>query len=286
MSKVPVWICGRHVMSFDKPAIMAIINVTPDSFSGDGLSGSVGAALRQAERALENGASILDVGGESTRPGAESVPVEEEVDRVVPVVEALSRLGVPVSVDTLKPQVMLESIRAGASVINDINALRAPGAIEVVAASDAGVCIMHMKGVPRTMQESPLYEDVVNEVAVFLDERVEALLQAGISRERICLDPGFGFGKTAQHNIELFRGMGALVERGLPVLVGVSRKSMLGQITGRPVGERVVASAVAATLAAAHGASVLRVHDVAETKDALAVWSALNNDFSGARAAA
>lgn len=281
MPQVPKWVCGRYELKFEQPAIMAIINVTPDSFTGDGLSGSVDAALRRAEQAIRGGASILDVGGESTRPGAESVPLAEEIDRVVPVVEALSRLGVPVSVDTLKPEVMQESIRAGASIINDINALRSSGAIEAVAGTGVGVCIMHMKGVPRTMQDNPVYEDVVKEVAAFLDERVEVLSVAGISRDRICIDPGFGFGKSTQHNVELFRGTSALVARGLPVLIGVSRKSMLGQITGRPVAERMLASVVAATFAAAQGASVLRVHDVAETKDALAVWTALGKGVAG-----
>ncbi|MDP5240025.1 dihydropteroate synthase [Uliginosibacterium sp. 31-16] len=277
-SLVPVWQCGQFELKFDLPAIMAIINVTPDSFSGDGLSGSIEASLRQAELALSNGARILDVGGESSRPGSESVSVEQELERVIPVVEALVQLGAPVSVDTVKPEVMCAAIAAGATIINDINALRAPGAIDVVAASDAGVCLMHMQGQPRSMQQAPSYDDVVAEVDAFLLERCAALESAGVRRSRVALDPGFGFGKSLEHNLRLFRGMPLVNAHGYPLLVGVSRKTMLGAVTGRAVNERMPASIVTAVLAAQRGASILRVHDVAATRDALAMWAAIEHD--------
>lgn len=256
---------------------MAIINVTPDSFSGDGLHGSADAALRQAERALADGAGILDVGGESTRPGSEAVSVEEELARVIPTVEALSGLGVPVSVDTVKPEVMRAAVAAGASIINDINGLRAEGAIEAVCATDAGVCLMHMQGRPRSMQQAPQYRDVVEEVESFLLEQASVLETAGISRERLSLDPGFGFGKTLEHNLVLFRALPRLCAHGYPILVGVSRKSMLGAVTGRPVGERVTASVATALMAVQRGAAVVRVHDVAATRDALMMWQAVDD---------
>lgn len=278
----PVWQCGRYSLSFDLPAIMAIINVTPDSFSGDGLAGSVTHALKQAEHALENGAHILDVGGESSRPGAESVSIEEEMARVIPVVEALARLHVPVSVDTVKPEVMRAAIAAGAAIINDINALRAPGAVSVVAQSDAGVCLMHMQGEPRSMQQAPDYSDVVGDVEHFLLERLAVLASAGVAPSRVALDPGFGFGKLLEHNLSLFRNIPRLNTHGSPILVGVSRKSMLGAVTGRPVGERMPASIVSAVLAARRGAAILRVHDVAATRDALAMWAAIDRDRLGA----
>lgn len=275
---VPVWQCGAYRLTFDLPLIMAIINVTPDSFSGDGLAGSVEAALRRAEEAMGQGARILDVGGESSRPGSESVSLDEELSRVVPVIEALASLGLPVSVDTVKPEVMRAAIAAGASIINDINALRAPGAVQAVADSKAGVCLMHMQGEPRSMQSAPVYENACDEVETFLVDRVAALETAGIVRERIVLDPGFGFGKTLDHNLELFRGLPSLACRGYPLLVGVSRKRMLGDLTGRQVHERMPAAIVAAVLAAQRGASVLRVHDVAATRDALAVWAAIDQE--------
>ncbi|MBS1210477.1 MAG: dihydropteroate synthase [Proteobacteria bacterium] len=276
-----VWHCGDYRVVLDTPVIMAIINVTPDSFSGDGVVGSVDAALCQAERALIDGASILDIGGESSRPGALPVSEDEELSRVVPVVEALVRLGVPVSVDTVKPGVMREAIAAGAAIINDINALRMDGAIEVVAQSDAGVCLMHMQGEPRNMQQAPDYADIVGDVESFLVERVSALEAAGVDRSRITLDPGFGFGKTLEHNLQLFRGMSLLSVHAYPLLVGVSRKSMLGAVTGRAVGERMPASIVTAVLAAQRGAAILRVHDVAATRDALAMWAAIDLNSPG-----
>ncbi|MCB1960523.1 MAG: dihydropteroate synthase [Rhodocyclaceae bacterium] len=254
---------------------MAILNVTPDSFSGDGLLDRRDAILRRAEQAVREGAHMLDVGGESSRPGARSVSEQEELDRVIPVIEALSGGAVAVSVDTVKPVVMREAIRAGAALINDINALQADGAVEAVAGSAVGVCVMHMQGEPRTMQQAPNYADVVGEVAAALAARADVLERAGVARERIMLDPGFGFGKTLAHNLALFDALGRLSSR-YPVLAGVSRKSMLGAITGQPVEARLVASAVAAALAVQRGARWLRVHDVAATRDALAVLAALD----------
>jgi len=232
--------------------------------------------LRHAERLIAEGADILDIGGESSRPGAVAVSEAEESDRVVPLLEALRGCGVPLSVDTVKPGVMRAAIAAGADLINDIAALQAPGALAAVADSQAAVCLMHMQGTPGTMQADPQYRDVVQEVMAFLAERVAAAEAAGIGRERIVLDPGFGFGKTLQHNQTLFRALPGFAHFNLPLLVGVSRKSMLGQITGREVGERMPASIAAAMLAAQAGAHIIRVHDVAATRDALAVLSALD----------
>lgn len=277
-SEVSVWQCGRFRLEFDVPAIMAIINVTPDSFSGDGLAGSVAMALKQGEQALLAGAKILDVGGESSRPGSEPVSLDEELSRVIPVVEALVGLGAPVSVDTVKPAVMCAAIAAGAAIINDINALRTPGALEAVVVSNVGVCLMHMQGEPRSMQQAPVYADIVGEVEAFLLERCAALESAGVDASRVALDPGFGFGKTLEHNLRLFRSMPRVRAHGYPLLVGVSRKSMLGAVTGRAVGERLPASIVSAVLAAQRGAAILRVHDVAATRDALAMWAAIDLD--------
>lgn len=267
--------CGRFKLSLERPLIMAILNLTPDSFSGDGRAGaSPDEVMALAERALDEGADILDIGGESTRPGAAPVSTDEELARVVPVVERLHSLGVPLSVDTMKPQVMRAAITAGCDLINDIQALRMPGAIEAVAGTDVGVCLMHMQGEPRTMQAAPQYVDVVADVSGFLSERLAVLRAAGFPQDQILLDPGFGFGKTLEHNLALFRALPGFCTMA-PVLVGVSRKSMLGQITGRAVGDRVMASAAAAILAAQRGAAVLRVHDVAATRDALAVLRAI-----------
>lgn len=254
---------------------MAIINLTPDSFSGDGLGNNLDRALAQARQALDDGADLLDVGGESSRPGAEPVSVQEEIDRVMPLVERLVAWSVPVSVDTVKPGVMRAALAVGADLINDINAFRADGALEVVRSGRAALCVMHMRGQPRTMQVEPRYDDVTAEVGAFLDERTRALLAAGVAAERIVLDPGFGFGKTLEHNLTLLRSLDRLAASGYPVLAGMSRKSMLGQITGRPVGERGAASVAAALLAVQAGARIVRVHDVAATRDALAVWEAL-----------
>lgn len=268
-----VFCCGRFSFPTNQPHIMAVLNITPDSFSGDGLAHRHDAWLAQAERAVRDGAHMLDVGGESSRPGAEPVSEQAEIDRVVPVVEALVAWDVPVSVDTVKPAVMREAIAAGASMINDINALRSEGALAAVAGTSAGICLMHMQGTPRTMQHNPDYRDVVVEVRAALAERAAAARAAGVAAERIMLDPGFGFGKTLAHNLALFRALGSL-SPDYPMLAGVSRKSMLGAITGQPVDGRTVASAVAAALAVQAGACWVRVHDVAETRDALAVLQA------------
>ncbi len=253
---------------------MAIINLTDDSFSGDGLQGDVRAALARAERALEEGADMLDIGAESSRPGADPVPEAVELERVVRFVELARPWQVPLSIDTVKPAVMVAALAAGADMINDINAFRAPGAIDAVADGTAGLCLMHMQGEPRTMQQDPRYDDVVGEVMAFLDERVAALEAAGAVRERIVLDPGFGFGKRTVHNYALLRELERFSAGGLPVLAGMSRKSMLGAVTGREVGERLAASVAAALIAVQRGAAIVRVHDVAPTLDALKVWQA------------
>jgi dihydropteroate synthase len=269
--------CGAYMLTLDRPLIMGIVNVTADSFSGDGHARTgLSDAVRHAERLIAEGADMLDIGGESSRPGAIPVSEAEELQRVVPLIEALQGCGVPLSIDTVKPAVMRAAIAAGADLINDIAALRTPGAMEAVAETKAAVCLMHMQGTPGTMQAAPHYEDVVQEVMGFLAGRIAAAEAAGIVRERIVLDPGFGFGKTLAHNQMLFRGLPRFAHFNLPLLVGVSRKSMLGQITGREVGERMPASIAAAMLAVRNGVSIVRVHDVAATKDALAVLSALD----------
>lgn len=275
--------CGAYTLKFDRPLIMGIVNVTADSFSGDGHArAGHDDALRHAEQLLAEGADMLDIGGESSRPGAQPVSEAEEIARVVPLVEALRGCGVPLSIDTVKPAVMAAAIAAGADLINDIAALQAPGALAAVANTRAAVCLMHMQGTPGTMQVDPQYDDVLGEVIQFLAERIAAAESAGIARERIVLDPGFGFGKTLTHNQTLFRALPRFRHFGLPMLVGVSRKTMLGQITSRPVGERMPASIAAAMLAAQAGAHIVRVHDVAATRDALAVLSALDStDLSG-----
>ncbi len=268
--------CGRFRLDLSRPKVMAIINLTDDSFTGDGLYGDVAAALARAERALEEGAEMLDIGAESSRPGADPVPETQEIDRVVGFIEQARSWQVPLSIDTVKPAVMRAAVRAGADMINDINAFRAPGAIEAVVESTVGLCVMHMLGEPRTMQDDPRYEDVVAEVQAFLNARVQALGAAGVARERIVLDPGFGFGKRTVHNFALLRELTRFGEAGLPVLAGLSRKSMLGAVTGREVSERTVASAVAALIAVQRGASIVRVHDVAATCDALKIWQAVS----------
>lgn len=267
--------CGRFTLDLSRPLIMGVVNVTPDSFSDGGLYLSAQAAIDHARRLVEEGADLLDIGGESSRPGAEPVPVEEELRRVMPVLETAVTLGVPVSVDTMKPQVMRAAIAAGAAMVNDIMALRAPGALEAVAGSDVAVCLMHMQGEPRTMQVNPVYGDVVREVRDFLAERVAAAERAGIDRSRLVVDPGFGFGKDRSHNLALFRDLPVFAALGVAVLVGLSRKSVLGRITGRDVNERLAASLAAAVLAVERGAHIVRVHDVAATRDALAVLTAV-----------
>ena len=267
--------CGRFSFSLDRPLIMGIVNLTPDSFSGDGVANDTARAVEHARRQITAGADMLDIGAESSRPGCQPVSLADELARLLPVLDALTDCGVPISVDTYKPDVMRAALAAGASMINDIYALRMPGALEAVAASDCAVCLMHMQGEPLTMQQAPVYGDVVGEVRAFLEERVIAARAAGIADDRLVLDPGFGFGKTLAHNLELLRRQPELSVDGLPLLAGLSRKSMLGTMTGREVGQRMPASIAAALLAAQHGARILRVHDVAETRDALAVWQAL-----------
>jgi len=254
---------------------MGIVNVTPDSFSDGGRHFSAGEGVAHGLRLLEEGADILDIGGESTRPGAAGVSVDEELDRVMPVLEGLAGCGVPLSVDTMKPAVMEASLAAGVDMVNDVRALREPGALRVVAESGAAVCLMHMQGEPRTMQQAPRYRDVVAEVKDFLRERVRAALEAGIVRERLVVDPGFGFGKTLGHNLDLLRRLGEFADLKLPLLAGWSRKSMIGALTGALAEERVYGSVAAALLAVQRGARIVRVHDVKATKDALAVLAAV-----------
>jgi len=257
-------------------AVMGILNITPDSFSDGGVFVSRGCAIQHAHDMVEQGADIIDIGGESTRPGARPVSESEEMERVVPVVEVLAgEIDVPVSVDTSKPGVMRAAVAAGAGLINDVYALRAPGAIEAAAQLGVPVCLMHMQGEPRTMQADPRYADVVAEVRNFLRERVDACTRAGIPRARIIVDPGFGFGKAHEHNLELLRRLNEFSELGLPVLAGLSRKSIIGKAIGLPVERRLHASVALALIAAQNGASVVRVHDVGPTVDALRMWSAV-----------
>jgi dihydropteroate synthase len=253
---------------------MGIVNVTADSFSDGGLFLETSRAIDQGLRLREEGADWVDVGGESTRPGAAAVPADEELSRVIPVVAALAREGLAVSVDTMKPEVMRAAIDAGCTMVNDVNAFRAPGAIEAVAGRGVAACVMHMQGTPATMQADPRYGDVVTEVCVFLSRRAQALEAAGFERGDIVLDPGFGFGKTLAHNVELFRALPRIAALGHPVLAGLSRKRSIGEITGRPVGERVAGSVAAAVMAVQNGATLVRVHDVKETVDAMKIWMA------------
>lgn len=268
--------CGKFRLSLARPLIMGVVNITPDSFSDGGEHASTRNALARAHQLIEEGADILDIGGESTRPGSGGVELEEERRRVLPVLERLAAGAVPVSVDTQKPQLMREAIAAGAAMINDINALQAPEALDVVAASNVAVCLMHKQGTPAAMQLSPRYHDVVADVLMFLADRVRAGRAAGIAADRLVIDPGFGFGKTLEHNLELFRALGRFADTGVTLLAGISRKSMLGRITGREVHERVFASVAAAMMAVEKGVRIVRVHDVAATRDALAVRAAVN----------
>jgi len=267
------WQTTRFRIDLARPKVMGIVNVTPDSFSDGGRHGDASTALAHCERLLTEGADILDIGGESSRPGAAPVPVEQELARVLPVIQGALQFGVPLSVDTVKPDVMQRVLDLGADIVNDINALRLPGALEAVAAHpQCGVCLMHMHGDPATMQSRPAYDDVVAEVSDFLHERAAALLQRGVALERIVFDPGIGFGKSVAHNLELLRRQRELLALGRPLLLGWSRKSTLGTITGRPVGERLAASIAAALASVQLGARIVRVHDVAATVDALKVW--------------
>jgi dihydropteroate synthase len=269
-------ICGKFELDLTQPRVMGIVNVTPDSFSDGGRFSATEVAVRHAMQLVAEGADVLDIGGESSRPGATPVPLDEELRRVIPVIEELAcQAGVPISIDTYKPQVMRAAAAAGADIVNDINALQSPGALEAVAETNVGVCLMHMQGNPQTMQTDPQYQDVVGEVADFLRARMAAAEEYGISRERIVLDPGFGFGKRSIHNIALLRELETLCALGRPVLVGLSRKSVLGQIVGADVDARLHASLSAAVIAAMKGVRILRVHDVKATVDALRVVSAV-----------
>ncbi|MFW6278532.1 MAG: dihydropteroate synthase [Halorhodospira sp.] len=267
--------CGDRPLPLDRPLVMGVLNVTPDSFSDGGRFREPGRACARAREMVAEGAALIDVGGESSRPGAEPVPLQEELDRVVPVVEALAtEVPVPISVDTYKPAVAREAVAAGAGLINDIYALQEPGAAETIAELGVPVCLMHMQGQPRTMQQAPQYSEVVAEVVRFLQERVAAAEAAGVAPERILLDPGFGFGKTLAHNYELLRRLDEIVALGRPVLVGMSRKSMIGNLLDRPLEERLAGSLAAAACAVARGARIVRTHDVAATADAVRVAAA------------
>lgn len=268
--------CRGRILDLSRPQVMGILNVTPDSFSDGGRYRQLDAAFAHAVRMAEEGAAIIDVGGESTRPGSEAVSLQEEMDRVIPVIERLhAELPVVISVDTSKPEVMQAAVAAGAGLINDVYALRNSGALDVAASLGVPVCLMHMQGEPRTMQHAPNYMDVVAEVRDFLDERMHICAQAGIPREHLLIDPGFGFGKNLDHNLSLLRHLPELHALGAPLLVGVSRKSMIGAITGASVDERVPGSVAAAVLAVWLGAKIVRVHDVKPTVDALKVVAAV-----------
>jgi dihydropteroate synthase len=270
------FLCGRFQLDLTRPNVMGIVNVTPDSFSDGGKYSSVERAVEHALQLIAEGADILDIGGESTRPGAAPVGLDEELRRVIPVIEALSKVTtVPLSIDTYKPEVMRAAIQAGADIVNDICALREEGALEIVANSNAGVCLMHMQGIPQTMQINPQYTDVVSEVKQFLADRVEACLTHGIASERITLDPGFGFGKTTAHNVALIQHLDSFVELGFPLLVGLSRKSVLGRIAGGDEQQRLHAGLAASVISVMKGAKIVRVHDVKATVDALKVVAAV-----------
>lgn len=266
------------ILSTNRPLIMGIVNVTPDSFSDGGLYLSARQAIAHARNLIEEGVDILDIGGESTRPDSQSVSVDEELSRVIPVLEALVDTHVPISIDTSKPEVMKHAIEAGAFMINDVNALRSPGALEVIAHNNhVQICLMHMQGTPQDMQKSPQYKNIVAEVKDFLQQRIDIVKAAGISQDRLVIDPGFGFGKTLQHNLALLNHLNEFTMLGVPVLAGLSRKSMLGAITGNDVTHRIHESVAAALLAVVKGARIVRVHDVKASKHALAVYTAMQD---------
>ncbi len=273
--------CGRfrfNLAQLRRPLVMGILNVTPDSFSDGGKYTELEHALNHAEQMIADGVDIIDIGAESTRPGAPALSVQQELDRLMPVIYALRDCGKAISIDTYKPEVMRVAIDAGADMINDVRGFDSDASIAAVTGADVAVCLMHMQGKPETMQAQPVYQDVYAEVSQFLADRVAVLNSAGLGAQQICVDPGFGFGKTQQHNLELFQRLNKLrAALNLPVLVGVSRKSMLGNIVDRAPGQRVVASTVAAVLAAQQNAAIVRVHDVAETTDALKVWQQLGS---------
>jgi dihydropteroate synthase len=271
-------VCADRVLDLSRPVVMGVLNITDDSFSDGGRYRSRHAALEHGRAMVAAGARVIDVGGESTRPGAEPVSLQEELDRVLPVIEALQgEVDAVISIDTMKAEVMRAAVGAGAGLVNDVLALQGPDAVAAVANSNAAVCLMHMQGTPRTMQAEPHYTDVVSEVGSFLQARAEVCMAAGIGADRIVLDPGFGFGKTLQHNLTLLDGLPRLAAGRFPLLVGLSRKSMLGKLLGRPVEQRLAGSLALATIAVLHGARIIRCHDVAETCDAVAVaWATRN----------
>ena len=278
MSVIPThWHCGRFRLALERPLVMGVVNVTPDSFSDGGRYLQVDRAVEHARRLVDDGADILDIGGESTRPGASQVSPAVQIERVMPVLQALRDLTVPLSVDTSEPEVMRAALDEGVAIINDVRALNVPGALQQMARSDCGVVLMHMQGTPQTMQIEPGYGDVVAEVHDFLRARRDEAVRAGVAAQRIALDPGFGFGKRSVHNQQLLAGLGDLLGLGHPLLVGLSRKASLGEITGRPVDQRLIPSVVAALLAVQAGARIVRVHDVAETRDAIALWQAVRS---------
>ncbi len=269
------FICGKFQLDLNAPKVMGIVNVTPDSFSDGGRFISTDKAIAHAHDLIAQGADILDIGGESTRPGATPVPLDEELSRVIPVIQGLAGIGVPLSIDTYKPEVMRAAILAGVDIVNDVCALQEPKALEIVAASDVGVCLMHMQGRPQNMQQDPQYQDVVQEVYDFLKGRLAAAEQVGIAKARITLDPGFGFGKRTAHNLALLEGLSTLQKLGAPLLIGLSRKSVLGQVAGADVNERLYASLAASVISVMKGANIVRVHDVKATVEALKVASAV-----------
>lgn len=271
------FLCGRFRLDLSRPLVMGVVNITPDSFSDGGAFAAPDAAIAQAHRLIAEGADLLDLGAESSRPGAASLPLDQELLRLLPVLRGLRDVNLPLSIDTCKPEVMRAALDEGASMINDIHAFRLPGAIEAVAGSDCGLCAMHMQRDPQSMQVAPVYADVLAEVGGFLADRLAALEAAGIARARITLDPGFGFGKTVRQNYQLLHGLEQLRALGVPLLAGVSRKSMLGAVTGRAVGDRLAASVAGALGAVARGALIVRVHDVAATVDALKIWRAIES---------
>ena len=274
---IPQLDCAGRILRLDRPQVMGIVNVTPDSFSDGGAHDTADAAVAHALKLVEEGADLLDIGGESTRPGADEVPLEEELRRVMPVIERLAaQVAIPISIDTSKPEGMRAAVQAGAGMINDVYALRRDGALDAAAALDVPVVLMHMQGEPRSMQAAPDYDDVVGDVHRFLAERIFAAEMAGIPKKRLVVDPGFGFGKDTAHNLQLVAQLERFVELGVPVLAGLSRKRSIGQITGRDVpADRVAGSVAAHLIAAQRGAAIVRVHDVAATVDALKVWNAV-----------
>ncbi|HBK43698.1 MULTISPECIES: dihydropteroate synthase [unclassified Polynucleobacter] len=282
------WRCGRFLFDFSKrqcPLVMGILNATPDSFSDGGKFKTPSDAIAQAERMIADGADIIDIGGESTRPGAEPVSLQEELDRVLPVIEAIKDCGVALSIDTYKAETMRQALKSGVDCVNDIWALRQEGAVDAIIESDqdnpdkqCGIVLMHMQRDPQTMQFDPEYQDVIAEVKEFLQERVNLLVNRGVAKNRIAIDPGFGFGKSLEHNLKMLADFDQFSQLGYPVLAGISRKSMLGKLTGRDTNDRVAPSVAAAILAADRGARIIRVHDVQETVDSLKLWEAIQDE--------